>query len=91
MRNYKEFVKNETEGFDYLVDLGDYDLYQNEENDVKIIQHENCVNWGVVRKKWLDYEETIYLKSLIDCFDNAEDSDESDQARVGIEALLGLN
>lgn len=91
MRNYKEFVKNETEGFDYLADLGDYDLYKNEENDVKIIQHENCVSWDIVKKIWLDEEELIYLKSLINCFEDAEDSDESDEVRGKVETLLGLN
>lgn len=40
---YVSFKNQETEGFELLVDLGDFDLYINEEdaNEFKLVPHEN--------------------------------------------------
>lgn len=44
MKDYSLYVQKNTEGFNYLTDIGDYDVYQNE-NTFRAILHQNIVGW----------------------------------------------
>jgi len=55
--DYDTYKNNETQGYEYLTDIGDYDIYVSVENqvptftDYKIIYHENIVGWKDGRVK----------------------------------------
>lgn len=63
--DYDTYKNNETQGYEYLIDIGDYDIYVNVENQVstyvnyKTICHENIVGWekGQVLLSTLSSEE----------------------------------
>ena len=66
--NYDTYKDNETQGYEYLTDIGDYDIYVSVENQVptfneyKIIHHENIVGWEDGRVK----STSLYNKQDID-------------------------
>lgn len=65
--DYDTYKNNETQGYEYFSDIGDYDIYVNVENQVstyvnyKTICHKNIVGWkkGQVLLSTLSSEEDI--------------------------------
>lgn len=70
-----------------LGDFGDYDLVKRD-NDIEIEFHENVNRKNVV--KYLTDGEINWLLDLVDEFDDAEDTDEREQAVLTINNLLGI-
>lgn len=71
----------------YLGDFGDYDLVKRD-NDIEIEFHENVNREN--RTKYLSDAEVNWLLDLVDEFDDAEDTDEREQAVLTINNLLGI-
>lgn len=71
----------------YLGDFGDYDLVKRD-NDIEIGFHENVNREN--RTKYLTDGEVNWLLDLVDEFDDAEDTDEREQAVLSINNLLGI-
>lgn len=71
----------------YLGDFGDYDLIKRD-NDIEIEFHENVNREN--RTKYLSDAEVNWLLDLVDDFDDAEDTDEREQAVLTINNLLGI-
>lgn len=71
----------------YLGDFGDYDLVKRD-NDIEIEFHENVNREN--RTKFLSDAEINWLLDLVDEYDDAEDTDEREQAVLTINNLLGI-
>lgn len=71
----------------YLGDFGDYDLVKRD-NDIEIEFHENVNREN--RTKYLSDAEINWLLDLVDEFDDAEDTDEREQAVLTINNLLDI-
>lgn len=71
MKDYNSYVQENTEGFNYLTDIGDYDVYQNE-NTFRAILHQNIVGWENDRfyEITLTDSETADFLEDIEGFDN---------------------
>lgn len=81
--NYSAYVENETQGYELLTDIGDYDVYA-KDNDIKIINHENIAGWqdGNVKERFISPKDLDTLKQAIKNFDDEVqepiDPDDSD-------------
>ena len=81
--DYVTYVENETQGYEFLTDIGDYDLYV-KDSDVKIINHENIVGWqsGNTKERFVNSSGLDTLKQAIENLDNEVeepiDPDDSD-------------
>lgn len=71
----------------WLGNFGDYDLTKMD-NDILVEFHENVNRKNVV--KYLTDGEINWLLDLVDEFDDAEDTDEREQAVLTINNLLGI-
>ena len=69
--DYETYVENETQGYELLTDIGDYDVYV-KDSDVKIINHENIVGWqnGNIKERFVNSSDLDTLKQAIENLDN---------------------
>ena len=81
--NYATYVESETQGYEFLTDIGDYNVYV-KDNDVKIINHENITGWqnGNTKERFVSSNDLDILKQAIENLDNEVeepiDPDDSD-------------
>ena len=81
--DYATYVESETQGYEFLTDIGDYDVYV-KDNDVKIINHENITGWqnGNTKERFVSSSDLDTLKQAIENLDNEVeepiDPDDSD-------------
>ncbi|MBC2207399.1 hypothetical protein [Listeria booriae] len=90
---YKAYVNNAKKDGSFLVDLGDYDLYQLNENEIVKVLHENIKGWKTKKSKktqtsYLSEKELATIKDLIEQYHDASDSDEAFSIQQDIEYLL---
>jgi hypothetical protein len=90
MKIYKDYENEVTKNATYLVDLGDYDLYLNEENEVIQVLHENITGWQTQEPSttYLSDKQLNELKRLIEKYNDAETTDEQADAHFAIEDLI---
>lgn len=86
MKIYKDYVNEATKQAKYLANLGDFDLYLNEENEVIQVLHENISGWQTQEPKhtWLKDDEIRSLHILIDRYHDAATTDEQDDCKFAI-------
>lgn len=82
---YEDYKAEVTNGFDYVGDLGDYDLYIND-TDARLIYRENIDGWqdGRFKEKWYTRrkkDKETFLAS-IDAFKDAEENAETFDERL---------
>lgn len=87
---YKDYENEATKNATYLVDLGDYDLYLNEENEVIQVLHENIAGWQTQEPSatYLTDKQLSELKRLVEKYNDAETTDDRDDAKFAIEDLI---
>ncbi|MBC1616439.1 hypothetical protein HB904_09585 [Listeria booriae] len=90
---YKAYVNNAKKDGSFLVDLGDYDLYQLNENEIVKVLHENIKGWKTKKSKktqtsYLSEKELATIRDLIEQYHDASDSDEAFSIQQSIEDIL---
>ncbi|MBC2293775.1 hypothetical protein HCC36_11095 [Listeria booriae] len=87
---YKNYVEKTKQNGEFLVNLGDYTLYQLNKNEVVKVYHENTINWKQDRdtSSYLSDAKMAELKAFIAQYEDASDSDEADSIQQDIEYLL---
>ncbi|MBC2303358.1 hypothetical protein [Listeria booriae] len=89
-KTYKRYVEDTKQNGEFLVNLGDYTLYQVNKNEVVKVYHENTINWKLEHdtSSYLTDAKMVELKGFITQYEDASDSDEADSIQQDIEYLL---
>ncbi|MBC2077701.1 hypothetical protein HCA99_00575 [Listeria booriae] len=90
---YQAYVNGAKKDGEFMIDLGDYDLYQLNENEIVKVLHENTKGWKTKKSKknqtsYLSEKELATIKDLIEQYHDASDSDEAFSIQQSIEDIL---